>query len=801
MFTLIIYGANKLDTRIIPQPQIVEELSSEFTFDGDLTISIICEDSQKEAATYSIAKISESLKNKFDIACDEAEKGAISLKINPTFSVGKELDEKLLDQSYSLKINKAGIEIEAKTSQGLFYGAMSLVQLIDNAASKKLGGMEIIDWPDLNFRGISDDISRGQVANPENFKRIIEHMARYKMNTFMPYLEDMLLFEKYPTIGVKRGALTKDEIKEIIEFADKHFVEVIPVFQTLGHYENILTQPEFVEYAEYPGAASLAIADEKIYPFIEDMLKVVFELFPSEYINMGADESYDVGYGKSKKLVEESSLADVHVKHYKRVYDFCVKNGKKVWMYGDIILHHPSILEKLPKDITVVDWHYGVDFDYSSAKTFKDAGQKYLVSPSVWNFTSTFPVNMLAIPNIKNLTEAGIRNGAEGMINSNWGDFGGETIKELILYGYAWSAQCAWSYEKSDIAKFDDDYFNDFFGCDDDIIPGIYSAFNETYNQPYWSNFWRNPALPFRDAKWWEYKLSPAVQIAWLDNSIPTLTKKIAKAKSIATKNQDHFEILDMLLGLNEFYKEKLSTTYLLRKSIDEKKTDIEQLNKMIDKNLELISKSKKEYREIWLKYNKEENLWMIEDKFDRMISYFNEIKEALANNTLVSPELQSDWIYCPKGKDSFEKRALFMKRINIDSEIKSAKLQLMGDSYCKLYINGEFVEEVYARRSLSLIGDYRRVKFVDVTKYLKKGENEIKVISENFYKKSFAGCNIIAEIKSGKETLELKTDESWWTKANSDKAEKWLPVRTKEYPHVIINPNFETDRPSWVER
>ena len=178
------------------------------------------------------------------------------------------------------------------------------------------------------------------------------------MNTYMLYLEDMLQFDAYPSIGKGRGRLTKEEVKEIVSYAKEHFIEVIPIFQTLGHYENILTQDKFLKYAEFPGAASLNVSNDSTYVFLDKMLKEVFELFPSKYFHMGADESYDVGLGASKHLVDSTDIATVHTNHYKKIYNICKKYGKKVLMYGDIILKHPEILSKIPKDIIIVDWHY-----------------------------------------------------------------------------------------------------------------------------------------------------------------------------------------------------------------------------------------------------------------------------------------------------------------------------------------------------------------------------------------------------------------------------------------------------------
>ena len=235
-----------------------------------LIISVLA---SKEDNTYSIELIQKTFKDFHDINSRIAGDGDIQISY-----IGLEEQDHIInnlcDEGYLLRISNNKIELKANTPKGIYYAAMSLVQMLEKAEGK-LPAIEIIDWPDMKIRGISDDISRGQVSNLENFKKIITHIARYKMNTYMPYMEDMLVFEKYPTIGKDRGALTKSEVKEIIDFAKKNFVEVIPIFQTLGHYENILSQEEFLKYAEFPGAASLNVSNDSTYVFLENLLKEV----------------------------------------------------------------------------------------------------------------------------------------------------------------------------------------------------------------------------------------------------------------------------------------------------------------------------------------------------------------------------------------------------------------------------------------------------------------------------------------------------------------------------------------------
>ena len=413
---------------IVPSPQRIILGNDNYQIKDKTVISINVKDD--EQLKTSADEIKSALKNSLNINSNITTDKLGDINLQVTSFLNKEIPLHN-DEGYELNISKNKITIKAKSAKAIYYGTMSLIQLIEKSKNKKVQTLQIVDWPDLTIRGVSDDISRGQVSTMKNFKRIIDFISRYKMNTYMPYMEDMLQFDAYPSIGENRGRLTKHEVKELVSYAKKHFVEVVPIFQTLGHYENILSQEKFLKYAEFPGAASLNVSNDSTYIFLENMLKEVFDLFPSKYFHMGADESYDVGLGASKYLVDESDIATVHANHYKKVYNICKKYGKTVLMYGDIILKHPEILSKIPKDIIVVDWHYRAESDYPSAKKFHNEGFKYYVSPASWNFLTPFPANINALPNIKYFIKSGLENNASGMINSNWGDYGAETFKEI----------------------------------------------------------------------------------------------------------------------------------------------------------------------------------------------------------------------------------------------------------------------------------------------------------------------------------------------------------------------------------
>lgn len=804
---------------VIPQPQSVSMIDGEFRMPNGISISI-----NDDKLRIPANEIIESLSDRTVAHLLETEDGTIRLELRDDLKT-PQIPPDRIDEAYLLTIKPDGILIEAESAKGIFYGVMSLIQLIDNSNDNSVNCMKIVDYPQMKMRGISDDISRGQVSTIDNFKRIIKFISRYKMNTYMPYMEDMIQFKSYPSIGKDRGALSHDEIREIIEYADKHYVEVIPIFQTLGHYENILAQKEYLKFAEFPGAASLNVSEKSTYDFLETLLKEVFDLFPSRYFHMGADESYDVGLGASKHLVEQSSIAEVHADHYRKVYDICKSNGKDVMMYSDIILRHPEILELIPKDIIMIDWHYGLSFEYASAGVFQRAGFEYCVSPAVWNFVTAFPINYIAMPNIEYITQSGINNNAIGMINSNWGDYGAETIKELILYGYAWSANCAWNLNESNLTDFNNIFFRDFFGIEDARLTEIYNTLSDQLNLVTWHDVWRHPALDTREPAWWEGKYSIVAKSYSLKNASIKIRNYIAGLKNKVTANQDHLNIILSVCDLYDFYAYKLETHYYLRQKLrlnqinaelvkdgtDKSKLESEKekitntlsridLTLMLDNSLKALQNLKSNYRKIWLSYYKEANLKLIEDKFDRLITYFEEIKFELADDSLTEPLIASKWIYCKNGEQDYHSKLLFKKQIDFSGKIIKANVHLLGDTYAKLYINGNFVDEVYVRRSLSLFTESARIKYLDISGYLENGGNLIEVKVENFNRNPSAGFNLIAEIETDEGTINILSDESWFTKP-ADSSTDWEQAVSKPYAFEIVAPNFKTGRPGWIER
>lgn len=131
------------------------------------------------------------------------------------------------DQGYLLISNDSTLIIEADSIQGIFYGVQTLIQILNSAKDKlSLNNLKLLDFPALQIRGVSDDISRGQAPTIENLKKFIKNLSHFKINQYyLVYMQDMFRFKNYPSIGENRGAYSKEELRELTDFAKNYFVK------------------------------------------------------------------------------------------------------------------------------------------------------------------------------------------------------------------------------------------------------------------------------------------------------------------------------------------------------------------------------------------------------------------------------------------------------------------------------------------------------------------------------------------------------------------------------------------------
>jgi len=349
------------------------------------------------------------------------------------------------DEAYSLDVGAHGAGCTARGAAGLFYGLQTFCQLVRaNRTGNDLPRVTIRDWPALRWRCFQDDLTRGPSSRLATLKREITIGSRLKMNLFTYYMEYQYAFTKHPLIGPKDGSLTPADLKAIVAFGKPRHVDILGNQQSFGHFSRILRHAKYAPLRETPSL--LCPVKEESYQLLDDMYSEVAPLLPFEFFNVCCDETWGLGRGPSKALAGKIGVGGVYVRHIRRVHDLLKdKYGKRMMMWGDIILRHPKNLKDVPTDTIMLTWgyHAGANFE-GQIVPFAKSGYEFFICPGVSNWSRILPDFGVATVNIRHFVRDGVKHGALGMLNTAWED-DGESINAPKWHGYAWGAECAWT--------------------------------------------------------------------------------------------------------------------------------------------------------------------------------------------------------------------------------------------------------------------------------------------------------------------------------------------------------------------
>jgi N-acetyl-beta-hexosaminidase len=163
----------------------------------------------------------------------------------------------------------------------------------------------------------------------------------------------------HPLIGPEGGALTEDEIRELVAYARSYHIEMVPEQQTFGHLHKALKYEKYNSLAETPYGDVLSPQQEGTYKLIADWYKELNELFPGKFFHIGEDETFELGEGQSREAARAKGVGAVYFEHLNRVRDLLKPYNRKLMFWGDIALNHPDLIGNIPKEMIVANWDYG----------------------------------------------------------------------------------------------------------------------------------------------------------------------------------------------------------------------------------------------------------------------------------------------------------------------------------------------------------------------------------------------------------------------------------------------------------
>jgi hexosaminidase len=388
-----------------------------------------------------------------DYAIDAAGAGEIVLSVVPG-SVSH-------PQGYELTITDGRVFAVANTAQGCFYAVQTLIQILSQSGGR-LPQLRCSDWPDFPNRGVMLDISRDKVPTLETLYSLIDLLASWKVNQFQLYTEHTFAYRQHAVVWEKASPLTGEEILALDAYCRQRFVELVPNQNVFGHMHRWLEHPEYVHLAEAPQGAQTPWGFFNPHPFslspvvteslelVRDLLDELLPHFSSMQVNVGCDETYDVGQGRSKALADEIGADRVYLDFVRKIYREVKSRGKVMQFWGDIIMEHPDLVPELPRDAIALEWGYEADHPFDAhGKLFAASGIPFYVCPgtSSWNTVAGRTDN--ALENLRNAAENGLKHGAVGYLNTDWGDNGHWQPLPISYLGFAYGAAVSWGYENN----------------------------------------------------------------------------------------------------------------------------------------------------------------------------------------------------------------------------------------------------------------------------------------------------------------------------------------------------------------
>ncbi len=411
--------------------------------------------------------------------------------------------------------------------------------------------------------GTMIDASRNAVYKVEEVKKILINMSLMGQNRCMLYTEDTYEVDGYKYFGYLRGKYTKEELREIDDFAYSLGIEVIPCIQTLAHLKQTLRWDYGNNIKDTQDV--LLIGEEKTYDFIEAMISSVRSVFRSKNIHIGMDEAFDLGRGEYLTRNGYVSHKELMIKHLNKVCEITKKYDFNPMIWDDMFLRSGApnggyydvnavitkdIADNIPEEVSLVYWDYYTDDEEKYSKLLdirKAFNNKIIFAGGCWRwegysptYSRTFITTNAALSQCK-------KKGINEVFATAWGDDGSETpinaiVLGLILFsehGYCQDVDDNWLNER---CEFLTGLSMDDFTCleDLDLIP--------TVKKPNVLSLNPSKYLMFQDILLGAF--DKHIEGLNLKEYYETLAEKYA---SIASKTETYKNMYDMYANLSKF--------------------------------------------------------------------------------------------------------------------------------------------------------------------------------------------------------------------------------------------------------
>ncbi|MBI4027637.1 MAG: family 20 glycosylhydrolase [Verrucomicrobia bacterium] len=393
-------------------------------------------------------------------------------------------------EAYAIRFRAEDGWIAGGSDHGLQHALATLRQLRQLAADtgEAMPEMTIVDWPDTAIRGahICYHLVREwmpySAPNFEELVRSLERFAQCKLNTVLLELEALFPFQRHREASVS-FAFSPAQIAQIVAACKALHLNLIPKVQCLGHQYYLLRHERYAALRETPDInRQLCLTNPDSVKLVLDLVDEHREQMPGlTHFHLGGDEARNLGHcARCRAKADRDGLSALYTDHVAAVCEGALQRGLTPMLWSDMLEHHPECLQRIPKETMIVYWNY--DFrkwprPYALPQ-FVKAGYR-TVGCSAVRFGA--PVAHVAVNyepalnGIADLSAAALRDGACGMIVSNWTK---AIPYELCWRGYLFQAAEAWT-PGGDRAEFDRAFAAWWYGLRGDAVDALMKAFSD----------------------------------------------------------------------------------------------------------------------------------------------------------------------------------------------------------------------------------------------------------------------------------------------------------------------------------
>ncbi|CAM2008444.1 beta-N-acetylhexosaminidase [Acanthopleuribacter pedis] len=364
-------------------------------------------------------------------------------------------------ETFSILHHSGNLFLIATSELGWFRAIQQLAAMVraGREVLQSHGGLQefaVFAHPEFPTRGVCLDISRGKVPTLNTLRETIDGLARFHVNHLQLYTEHTFAYQGHETVWRDASPLTGDDIDQLHTYCAQRGMRLVANQNSLGHFHRWLVHEPYRALAEVPEGFShpfsfepepfsLCPTDPAALDLLRDLYGQLLPHFESPLVNVGLDETMDLGQGRSKEICAAKGKTAVYLDFLNQVNDLLKEHGKRMMFWGDILIEEPRALERVPRDAVALEWGYEADHPFAEhCKHYRKSGLTYWLCPGTSSWSSLAGRVGNALVNLQRACAEGLEQRAAGIVVTDWGDYGHWQTPPVAWPGLMAGAGLAW---------------------------------------------------------------------------------------------------------------------------------------------------------------------------------------------------------------------------------------------------------------------------------------------------------------------------------------------------------------------